>query len=40
MKDTRAKTDEAAQWFLKEYESLWTQWVPADVAAKVKAAMK
>ncbi len=40
MKDTKAETDEAAQWFLKEYESLWTQWVPADVAAKVKAAMK
>jgi glycine betaine/proline transport system substrate-binding protein len=40
MKDTKADTDEAAQWFLKEYESLWTQWVPADVAAKVKAAMK
>ena len=40
MKDNKAETDDAAQWFLKEYESLWTQWVPADVAAKVKAAMK
>lgn len=40
MQDSKAKTEDAAQWFLKTYESLWTQWVPADVAAKVKAAMK
>ena len=40
MQDTKASTEEAAQWFLKNYEDLWTQWVPADVVAKVKAAMK
>jgi glycine betaine/proline transport system substrate-binding protein len=39
MKDEGASTDQAAKWFLKEYESLWTQWVSADVAAKVKAAL-
>jgi ABC-type proline/glycine betaine transport system substrate-binding protein len=39
MRDNKASTEDAAQWFLKEYESLWTQWVPAGVAAKVKAAM-
>ena len=40
MQDNKASIDDAAQWFLKNYESLWTQWVPEDVAAKVKAAMK
>jgi len=40
MKDNKANTEEAAIWFLKNYESVWTQWVPADVAEKVKAALK
>jgi len=40
MKDNKAKTDEAAVWFLKNYEDLWTGWVSADVAAKVKEAIK
>ncbi|MGD8387732.1 MAG: ABC transporter substrate-binding protein [Desulfobacteraceae bacterium] len=40
MQDNKASTEEAAAWFLKTYEDLWTGWVPADVAAKVKAAMK
>ncbi len=30
---------EAAEWFLNEYEEVWTQWVPADIAAKIKAAL-
>jgi glycine betaine/proline transport system substrate-binding protein len=40
MQDNKASTEEAAQWFLKNYEDLWTQWVSADVAAKVKTALK
>ncbi|MBN2846274.1 MAG: ABC transporter substrate-binding protein [Deltaproteobacteria bacterium] len=40
MQDEKASTDDAALWFLKNYEDLWTTWVPADVAKKVKAAMK
>lgn len=40
MKDNKAKTDEAAVWFLKNYQNLWTKWVSSDVAAKVKAAIK
>lgn len=40
MKDNKAKRQDAAIWFLKNYESVWTQWVSADVAAKVKAALK
>ncbi len=34
-----ADATEAAIWFLKEYEPLWTKWVPSDVAEKVKAAL-
>lgn len=40
MQDNKANTDEAAAWFFKNYEDLWTGWVSADVAAKVKAAIK
>ena len=36
MKDKEAEPQDAAEWFLKEYESLWTGWVSADVAAKVR----
>ena len=39
MQDNKAGTRDAAKWFLKQYESLWTQWVPSEVAAKVKAAL-
>lgn len=30
---------QAAEWFLKNKESVWTEWVPSDVAEKVKAAL-
>jgi glycine betaine/proline transport system substrate-binding protein len=40
MRDNKASTEEAALWFLKNYEDLWTAWLPGDVAKKVKAAMK
>jgi len=30
---------EAAKWFLKNKEAVWTEWVSADVAKKVKAAL-
>jgi glycine betaine/proline transport system substrate-binding protein len=33
-------TTQAAEWFLKNKEDVWTQWVSADVAEKVKAALK
>jgi glycine betaine/proline transport system substrate-binding protein len=39
MKDKEADTQAAAEWFLKEYESTWTGWVSADVAAKVTNAL-
>jgi len=39
MHETGADAEDAAIWYLEEYESLWTQWVSADVASKVKAAL-
>jgi glycine betaine/proline transport system substrate-binding protein len=39
MQDSGATTEEAAMFFLKQYESWWTKWVPADIAAAVKAAL-
>ena len=40
MQDKNVKTDEAAQWFLKNHTDLWTPWVPSEIAEKVKAALK
>lgn len=34
-----ATNDQTAVYFLKNYPSIWTQWVPADVAAKVKKSL-
>jgi glycine betaine/proline transport system substrate-binding protein len=39
MQDSGATTEEAAMYFLREYEDLWTSWVPAEVEAAVKAAL-
>lgn len=39
MNDNQAQNEEAARHFLVTYPDLWTNWVGADVAAKVKAAL-
>jgi glycine betaine/proline transport system substrate-binding protein len=39
MQDNSASTQQAAEYFLKNYQSVWTQWVPADIADKVTAAL-
>jgi ABC-type proline/glycine betaine transport system substrate-binding protein len=39
MQDTGGTVDDAAMYFLKNYDDLWTTWLPADVVAKVKKAM-
>jgi len=39
MEENEASYKEAAVYFLKTSEDTWTKWVPADVAAKVKAAL-
>ena len=37
--DNKASPEEVATYFLKNYEAIWTKWVPADVAEKVKASL-
>jgi len=37
--DNGATPEEVAVHFLKDYEAIWTQWVPADVAEKVKGSL-
>ena len=39
MDDNSWDAAETAEWFLKNKEAVWTQWVSSDVAAKVKAAL-
>ena len=39
MEENDVGAEEAAIYFLQEYESLWTQWVSADIASKVKDAL-
>lgn len=40
LEENEATPEEAAIWMLKQHEDEWTQWVPDDVAAKVKAALE
>jgi len=35
MQDNNVEAKDAALWFLREKQDLWTQWVPEDVAKKV-----
>lgn len=39
MDQNEAEPDEAADWFLNNKQDVWTQWLPADVAERVKAAL-
>lgn len=39
MQDTGGSAEDAAINFLKENEDLWTEWVPEDVAGRVKSAL-
>ncbi|WZL73293.1 ABC transporter substrate-binding protein [Clostridiaceae bacterium 35-E11] len=40
MQQNEVNAKAAAKWFLKEYEELWTAWVPSKIAKKVKRTMK
>jgi len=40
MRETKGKPQDGAIWFLKNKENVWTKWVPADVAKKVKKALR
>ncbi len=37
--ENKAGNKETAEYFLKNHEDIWTKWVPAEVAAKVKASL-
>lgn len=39
MTENQASGADGAKWFLKSMPDAWAKWVPADVAAKVKAAL-
>lgn len=39
MEDNGADNEEAAIWWMKEYEDVWTEWVPEDIAEKVKESL-
>lgn len=38
--DNQAEGNEMAGYFMIKYEKIWSAWLPADVAAKVKKALK
>lgn len=39
MEDNQADGDIAAEYFIENNENLWSQWVPADVAMKIKNSL-
>ena len=39
MDDNDWDSQQTAEWFLENKEALWTKWVSADIAEKVKAAL-
>lgn len=39
MEKNEAEPKDTALWFLKEHQDIWTSWLPADVAQRVKAAL-
>ncbi len=39
MEETEGEPEDVAVWFLKNQADVWTQWLPADTAARVKAAL-
>ena len=38
MTENQANGADGAKWFIKNMPEVWTKWVPAEVAEKVKAA--
>ncbi|WP_269495395.1 ABC transporter substrate-binding protein [Castellaniella sp. S9] len=39
MDENELDAEPTAQWFLKSKQDIWTQWLPADVAQRVQAAL-
>lgn len=40
LEENDASTEEAGEWWLKEYEEVWTEWVSEEIAEKVKESLK
>lgn len=40
MKKYNATPNQAAIWFLKEYEEVWTTWIPSTISKRVKARLE
>ncbi|MFP4067889.1 MAG: ABC transporter substrate-binding protein [Spirochaetaceae bacterium] len=40
MQDNEWDYEQAAEWFLREHEDTWTEWVSEDVAERVRAAVR
>lgn len=39
MSDNNWSSEETARWFLENKQDIWTKWVSADIASRVKAAL-
>lgn len=39
MQENEAEAEDAAEWFLREHEDVWTPWVPEDVADRVRDSL-
>lgn len=39
LQESGKQSSEVTEWFLTRYEDVWTEWVPDEVAANVKAAL-
>ncbi len=39
MEETEDEPVDVAKWFMENNDQIWSQWLPADVAARVKAAL-
>lgn len=40
MEEEDASAEEAAEWWMKEYEDVWTAWLDEEIVEKVKAAIE
>jgi glycine betaine/proline transport system substrate-binding protein len=40
MQEQEASAEEAALWFLENYEDLWTEWIPDEIAERVAQALE
>lgn len=40
MNENDASAEEAADWWMKQHEDIWTTWVPEDIAEKVKSSLE